>query len=117
MCKECDDTMMFLHVTDQLDTKATRFVDFYYCEPVWASGLSKWCIRPRGYAGMKTGGGVDTESLCGRVPVDRGWDIDVPITLTHLFGKPAHVCSRCMEKLEDMTRAPSHFSIEGKGTA
>jgi hypothetical protein len=67
--------------------------EYSYCEPAWAAPLGSWCIRPLTDTGRKLGGGVDTESLCGRVLVGQGWDLDVPVEAD----KPA-ICEMC-EKL------------------
>lgn len=68
-------------------------VEYSYCEPVWAAPLASWCIRPLTDAGRKLGGGVDTESLCGRVSVEQGWDLPYPVEAD----KPG-ICKIC-EKL------------------
>lgn len=52
-------------------------VEYSYCEPTWAAPLADWCIRPLTDVGRKLSGGVDTESLCGRVLVNQGWDLDI----------------------------------------
>lgn len=64
--------------------------DYSYCEPVWAGPLAKWCIRRLTNAARKLGGGVDTESLCGRVPRHQGWDLTVQVEAD----KPG-VCEKC----------------------
>ena len=53
--------------------------EYSFCESVYASAISPWCIRPLTEAGRKVGGGVDTGSLCGRVKCRQGWDINVPV--------------------------------------
>lgn len=68
---------------------------FSFCESVWSSGLGTWCIRQTSAAGLKHGGGIDTPSLCGRVPARNGWDLEVRIT-EHNLGQNA--CKACVEK-------------------
>lgn len=65
---------------------------FTFCEPEWASGHGLWCIRATTEVGPKHGGGVDTASLCGRVPVHRGWDLEARITEHHLKHSTCHKC-------------------------
>lgn len=75
-----------------------------YCEPVTAGPLAPWCIRKLSDVGLKTTGGVDTPSLCGRVkPFGRGkgelggWDLRVPVDLQ----RPANLaCKKCLSVLE-----------------
>jgi hypothetical protein len=68
--------------------------EFTFCEPVWVTGPSPWCIRKPSPVGPKFGGGVDTPSLCGRVPVGQGWDLEVRITKHHLGNG---TCKKCLE--------------------
>lgn len=63
--------------------------EYYFCESV-AAATGPWHIRPKGLKGMKTTGGADTKSLCGR---DMGWDIPVPITSSTL----RVACRSCAE--------------------
>lgn len=65
-----------------------------FCEPVHVTGPDPWCVRILTDAGLKFGGGVDTESLCGRVRKGQGWDVKVKFDAEH-----EHMCSRCREKL------------------
>jgi len=67
---------------------------FTLCEPVWASGLGLWHIRKTTEAGPKFGGGVDTPSLCERVPVGQGWDLEVRIN-EHQLTK--NTCKACLD--------------------
>jgi hypothetical protein len=55
-----------------------------FCESVYSSGLGLWCIRKTTDAGPKYGGGIDADSLCGRVKQGKGWDLEVRITEHHL---------------------------------
>ena len=72
-----------------------------FCEPVCVTGPDPWCLRYLTAAGPKYGGGVDTESLCGRVtPYHGGWDVDVPVTQDRL-GRKGHTCQRCLAKLKE----------------
>jgi hypothetical protein len=50
-------------------------IEYSYCEPTWAGSNRKWCIRRLTKAGKKCGGNVDTNSLCRRVHIGGGWDI------------------------------------------
>ncbi len=61
-----------------------------FCESVTATGISPWCIRPLTDQGRKLSGGVDTASLCGRVQPPHGWDIGLPVSLTHW-----KICEKC----------------------
>lgn len=66
-----------------------------FCESTAASGNSPWHLRWRD-GEKKLGGGVDTDSLCGRVKAGHGWDLQVePVKMgiEHDF-----VCSGCREK-------------------
>lgn len=47
---------------------------FAYCEPVHATVSSRIHIRRVGPAGLKLGGGIAGEALCG-YDVTRGWDL------------------------------------------
>jgi hypothetical protein len=79
----------------------SRPVDVYsFCEPVWASSISRWHIRkvPSGEA-LKTGGGITTAGLCGTPSVRTGWDLEVPIDEHHL----GHACPRCVAAYREQT--------------
>ena len=79
---------------------AKRNLDAYsFCESVTATSISPWCIRPLTAVGRKLGGGADTPSLCGRVRVGYGWDLQVPVDL-----KLSRACPRCVEALERRER-------------
>jgi hypothetical protein len=73
---------------------------YSFCESV--TGIGPWHIRQLSPAGKKTGGGIDSPSLCGRIypsgattPNGKrgfgGWDLDVEITEHHL----RHACKEC----------------------
>jgi len=64
-----------------------------FCESVTASSLSPWCVRKLTSAGKKLGGGVDTESLCGRVRLGSGWDLDVEFSVNHPM-----FCTKCLKR-------------------
>lgn len=64
---------------------------FSFCEPVTATGQSRWHIRPLTDVGPKFGGGADTKALCGR---EVAWDLQVAITEHHL----SHACPVCAEE-------------------
>jgi hypothetical protein len=71
-----------------------------FCESVHATGNSPWHLRLR-EGEKKLTGGVDTDSLCGRVKAPHGWDLKVEprqIGIEHDF-----VCSRCREKYREQT--------------
>lgn len=63
------------------------------CESVHASGSSPWHLRRLTKVGQKFGGGIDTESLCGRVKPPMGWDLEVVITDFHI---ERNVCKQCL---------------------
>lgn len=65
-------------------------MSYSYCESVHAGGLSPWHIRKLDRAGLRLGGGITTNSLCGRVA--RGWDLNVPMGLAH----DKHTCRDCL---------------------
>ena len=47
--------------------------------------------------GLKLGGGVDTDSLCGRVKHGLGWDLSVPLTDRTLKTRPeGRACNKCL---------------------
>jgi hypothetical protein len=52
---------------------------YSFCEPVWATPTSKEHIRAVDEHGLKPGGGIDTDTLCGS-DVRRGWDLPTPVT-------------------------------------
>lgn len=79
---------------------------FTLCEPVVASSRSLWCIRKTTDVGPKFGGGVDTPSLCGRVRVGQGWDLQVRITEHHL---DKNTCKACLAKYRDLMRLPALY--------
>lgn len=66
-------------------------VKYSFCESVTASSISPWCIRELSSDGRMLGGGVQTNSLCGRVKSPHGWDIDVRVNTTH-----PHACAKCV---------------------
>jgi len=74
---------------------------YSFCEPVWASGLGLWCLRKTTNIGLKLGGGVDTPSLCGRVAVSKGWDLNVRLSEHHL---EKNTCKKCLEAYREATR-------------
>jgi hypothetical protein len=66
---------------------------FSFCESVHATSTSSWHIRPLTKVGRKTGGGIDTTTLCGRI--SRGWDIETPIE--HHIDPSSYTCKACWE--------------------
>ena len=64
--------------------------DYSFCESVWATSISPWCIRELTSAGKKLGGGIDTPSLCGRCERSMGWD------LAPNAARAAIVCPSCL---------------------
>jgi hypothetical protein len=81
--------------------------EFSFCEPSFAGPRALWCIRPLTKRGRKLGGGVDTDSYCGRVKDGYGWDLDIPIGEFHLAN---NTCKDCLGILISKT-TPS-----GQGT-
>lgn len=73
-----------------------------FCESVTASAISPWCIRPLTEKGRKCGGAVDTASLCGRVRVGHGWDLNVPVDLRH-----TNACIPCVAVIDRAVHAES----------
>lgn len=67
---------------------------FSFCEPVTATSISPWHIRELTGKGRMLGGGIDTPSLCGRVEVNRGWDLETPINEFHLANG---CCQKCFQ--------------------
>lgn len=67
-----------------------------FCESVTATDRSPWCIRRATTKGAMLGGGVDTDSLCGRVRSPHGWDLRVRVTLNQRLA-----CPRCVEILRE----------------
>lgn len=79
---------------------------YTFCEPQWVTGPSPWCIRKTTAIGPKFGGGIDTPSLCGRVPAHKGWDLEVRLTDHHL----SHACQKCVEKYRACLRNEVFYS-------
>lgn len=73
--------------------KEPKEVRYSLCEGVRATSMSPWHLRRLTEKGPKYGGGIDTGSLCGRVKVRWGWDLNVTITPHHL----GHTCPDCVE--------------------
>lgn len=66
---------------------------YSYCESCFATPFSPWCIRPL-IAGMKVGGGIDSDSLCGRVKMQEGgWDLGVEVDQS----RTRSICSKCLD--------------------
>lgn len=68
-----------------------------FCESIYATTSSLWHIRILTEKGCKLNGGIDTESLCGKVRIGRGWDLRVRarVTLNH-----PSVCKECLKKVK-----------------
>ena len=83
---------------------------YVYCESSLVGGVAPWHIRKVGPSGLKTGGGVDTRSLCEFIwPLDDvkdgkrgfgGWDLNVRITPQNL----SHACVKCREAYEKLSK-------------
>ena len=69
---------------------------YSFCEPASASSISPWCIRPLTDKGRKLGGGVDTQSLCGRVQERFGWDLNTPVSVDD-----SRACKKCIEIFQE----------------
>jgi len=71
---------------------------YSFCESATATSISPWCIRKvTPEVGQKFGGGVDTPSLCQRVKVSRGWDLQVPLDSKTLKPRPeGRACPDCL---------------------
>lgn len=63
---------------------------YSFCEAVTASNISPWCIRELSAKGRMLSGGIDSDSLCGRVRSPYGWDIDARVFASH-----PHACAKC----------------------
>lgn len=76
---------------------------YSFCESLWAGSQSPWHIRivPEG-AELKTGGGIQTGSLCGHVDAGKGWDLEIEVAS---WG-PDHVCKKCYEAFKAETGVP-----------
>lgn len=66
---------------------------YAFCESVYATSRSRWCIREI-LTKLKLGGGIDGPSLCGRLKVGGGWDLNVRINDRLL---KAAACPKCVE--------------------
>lgn len=75
----------------------SKWHGYAFCEPVVAGSNSPWCLRKITDKGLRPGGGVDSNSLCGRVKAPYGWDVDVPVTQDRVDSD--FVCKRCLEVL------------------
>ena len=71
---------------------------FSFCEPVWATGRSRWHIRKVGPEGLKLGGGANAPLCWNPDEWQNGWDLDVEITEHHL----GHSCPRCVELYREL---------------
>jgi hypothetical protein len=79
---------------------------YAFCEWSGAASLAPWHIRRLTEAGKKTGGGVDTASLCGRVQPHSqggwgGWDLEAEVAgypMDRETEGRRHVCKTCAEK-------------------
>ena len=77
---------------------------YSFCESIHGS-FNTWHIRLLTPAGRKLGGGIDTESLCGRV--NHGWDIRKPVELNEVMAGRGlkddmgayHYCLLCTDVL------------------
>lgn len=69
--------------------------NYYFCEPVWATGV-KWHIRKEGAKGPMYGGGADTPALCG---LEVAWDLEVEINDVQL---DSIVCEECKKRYKDL---------------
>lgn len=70
--------------------KCRLTADYSFCESVYATGRSPWHIRRLTAVGKKLGGGVDLESLCGRIMC---WDIEANECVMSC------VCEECLRRL------------------
>lgn len=73
-----------------------------FCEGVHATGNSPWHLRWR-LGEKKLGGGIDSDSMCGRVKAPEGWDLESETDRTgidHDF-----VCKQCREEYGNFVRA------------
>lgn len=96
-------------MSDRLEYGLDEKPPYAFCESVHAAPLAPWHIRKLSEAGLKTGGGIDTPSLCGRVRPfgdesgERrgagGWDLRVRILPRHFAKVPAGssliCCAEC----------------------
>lgn len=82
---------------------------FAYCEPVTATGITPDHIRRITDAGLKLGGGADTDALCGR---ELGWDHrfvpedDDVLALSETYVNNVRlVCPECAQVMVDIGAA------------
>ena len=69
-----------------------------FCESIGAHWNSPWHIRPLTSNGKSMGGGVDTQSLCGR---KMSWDMKPDVNPHQL----RHACEQCrMNYLEELDK-------------
>ena len=72
---------------------------YCFCEPAHVTGKGPRCVRILTDRGRKFSGGVDTNSLCGRIEAPYGWDLHVAFDRTH----PA-ICQKCLREIEKRER-------------
>jgi hypothetical protein len=80
---------------------ASKFlrIEFSFCESASATSSTPWHIRKLTKEGLKVTGGVDTNSLCGRVQSPLGWDVDVDLSRFEADGRLEAVgCERCVRE-------------------
>lgn len=100
---------MFFNKTKK---KATQSLagQFALCEAVTATATSPKHIRMLTDVGMKTGGGADTNSLCGR---QMSWDLSL-VTAVEIHSSLPHqnenyrYCLTCVEALLDIHSEEVH---------
>ena len=84
--------------------------DLLFCASLTAGPLEPWCLRLVGPEGAMFYGGIDTESLCGKVmpagvgPWGGGWDSRWPVTKDSLslplLYRYEYVCEECLKIYE-----------------
>lgn len=87
---------------EKLEYDAADVPRYAFCESSAAGSLSKWHIRPiTPGVGLKLGGGIDSDGICGRPRVRvGGWDLTVRIRPMWLRSTESRsVCRTCRDEL------------------
>ena len=80
--------------------------EYAFCESDMATSHSPWHIRWLTAKGLCLGGGIDTDSLCGRVKYPRGWDLSVPFSAKR--AAQDDICKVCRVKYEEESAPNGH---------
>lgn len=92
---------LFGQTTETVKNTTTHEGELSYCETVTAGPSTPRHIRIVGPTGLHTGGGADTDTLCGRPAAHLGWDIKLAQDATQIQKEmdttwaPGSVCKTC----------------------